>query len=42
MYTMSFAATGGVLGSEQDSSYQCSLCQKMEYHCGEQEGSGCQ
>lgn len=25
-----------------DYNYQCSLCQKTEYQCGEQEGSGCQ
>ena len=25
-----------------DCRYQCSLCQKIEYRCGEQEGSGCQ
>lgn len=26
----------------EDCLYQCSLSQKIEYHCGEQGGSGCQ
>lgn len=42
--TVSFvaAAAAGGVWEWAGPKYQCSLSQKMECHCGEQEGSGCQ